>query len=251
MNEPDNLHDLYELYALGLLEEPELSQVEQQLKSGDPAAKQRLRQALENNAMMLATVQLVEPPKKLRRRVMGSVGVVERNWGFLGAWAAATAALLIGGVYFGAQSQRVSSELAQVKSEMQNMLQQSARTNAELAQARQVLSFLNEPETRMVTFGPKDPKPPKGRVLVHATRGVLLMASNLPQAPSGKIYELWIIPKGGANPIPSGLFQSDESGNAIFLRQGAIAPGSKVAVTLEPAAGSPSPTSDILIVAGV
>ena len=33
--------------------------------------------------------------------------------------------------------------------------------------------------------------------------GMLLIASNLPQAPSGKAYELWLIPKAKAQARPA------------------------------------------------
>lgn len=77
------------------------------------------------------------------------------------------------------------------------------------------------------------------------------MASNLPPAPEGKIYELWLIPKGG-NPVPSGLFQSDLQGNALFVRSGEVdANTAAVAVSVEPEAGSTAPTTKPLIVAAV
>ena len=73
--EPNYLRDLYELYALGLLEEPEKSQVEAELQAGSPEARKRMREALENNAILMANVPLVEPPSGLRDRVMAVAGV--------------------------------------------------------------------------------------------------------------------------------------------------------------------------------
>ena len=122
-------------------------------------------------------------------------------------------------------------------------------TNAELAQAKNVLSFLQAAETRVVSFGPEEPKP-RGRVLLNPSRGVLLIASNLPPAPAGRIYEMWIIPKGGA-PIPAGLFQTTAAGNALHLQEGALGLDSTIAVTLEPEAGSAAPTTTPLFAAGV
>ena len=80
--------------------------------------------------------------------------------------------------------------------------------------------------------------------------GVLLLASNLPAAPEGKIYEMWVIPKAG-NPVPAGLFQSDAEGTALHMQKATVdlAATKAVAVTLEPAGGVPQPTSQPLIVA--
>jgi anti-sigma-K factor RskA len=87
---------------------------------------------------------------------------------------------------------------------------------------------------------------------VNAQRGVLLVASNLPPAPSGKIYELWVISKQGM-PRPAGLFQSNLQGDALYLRGGAldVAATAAIAVTLEPASGSNAPTTTPIVVAPV
>src|SRR5207253_4978600 len=88
----------------------------------------------------------------------------------------------------------------------------------ELARLNEALALLNQPETRQVTFGEGAPQPPKGRVFVNPKIGVLLVASNLPAPPPGKIYEMWVIPKVG-NPAPAGLFQSDAEGAAMHLQK--------------------------------
>ena len=59
-------------------------------------------------------------------------------------------------------------------------------------------------------------------------------------------------PKGGGAPIPAGLFRS-ENGQGIHFQPGAVDPASiaAIAVTLEPEAGSTTPTMPILIAAPV
>lgn len=244
MSAPDDLRDLYSLYVLGILDEPERSQIEEALKSGSAEAKEHLRRAMEYNAMLLGATQEVAPPKRLRKRVLGSVGVVERHWGLLGLWGAVTAGLLVGVAYYG-------NQYLQTRGELQVALSSAARTNTELVRARQILAFLNAAETKVVTFGAKDPKPPSGKVLLNSQRGVLLIAHNLPPAPAGKIYEMWIIPKGGANPIPAGLFQTDSDGNGLHLLETQVALDSTIAVTLEPESGSAAPTSTPLFAAAL
>lgn len=246
----DDPRDLYELYALGILEEPERSQVETAIRSGDPEARKRLREAMRNNAAMLASTELVEPPQRLRNRVLSVAGVEHRAWGWRIFWVAATASLLLASVYLGTQWNHNANELAAARTQVQQLLKEMATTNAELAQARNVLRFLEAAETRVVSFGPEEPKP-RGHVLLNPGRGVLLIASNLPPAPAGRIYEMWIIPKTpGAKPKPAGLFQTTQSGNALHLQEGAVAPDSIVAVTLEPEAGSAAPTTTPLFAAG-
>lgn len=245
------MRDLYELYALGLLEEPERSEVEAELASGSAEAHARLRDAIANNAALMATADSVEPPASLRDRVVGAVSRNEptRAYGGLWAWVAACAALLVSSVYLGNSLALRNDELAGVRDQLRRVSAEAADSNAQLVRARDMLAFLNAPETRVVTFGPNEPKP-KGKVLVNPGRGVLLVASNLPQTARGQIYEMWVIPKGGA-PRPAGLFQSDTDGNALHLFEAQIAPESAVAVTVEPASGSNAPTSTPLFVAAL
>jgi hypothetical protein len=128
---------------------------------------------------------------------------------------------------------------------------EAQRKNVELARLNEAFAVMNDPAAKQLVFGEGTPKP-RGRVIVNPKQGVLLLASNLPPAPSGKIYEMWIIPKGG-KPLPSGLFQSESDGTALYLRKGAVdvAATGAIAVTLEPEAGSQAPTSTPLIVAAL
>ena len=104
--------------------------------------------------------------------------------------------------------------------------------------------------TTEASFGGVQPKPPQGKVFVNPSRGVLLIASNLPRTPADKIYEMWIIPKA-AKPVPAGLFQSQDDGNAMHVQPGMVDVSSTaaIAVTVENQAGADQPTTQPLIVA--
>ena len=62
-----NRDSVYELYALGLLEEPERSEIEAELRSGSAEAQRLLRAAMATNAMISTMVPDVEPPARLRQ----------------------------------------------------------------------------------------------------------------------------------------------------------------------------------------
>ena len=68
---------------------------------------------------------------------------------------------------------------------------------------------------------------------------------------AGKTYEMWVIPKAGP-PRPAGLFQSDGM-RALHILSGPVdvAAIGTVAVTIEPAAGSATPTMPIVIAAPI
>ena len=122
----------------------------------------------------------------------------------------------------------------------------------EAVRSRAALAILYGPRTVEASFGGAQPQPPHGKVFVNPSQGVLLIASNLFPTPAGKIYEMWLIPKG-AKPLPAGLFQSSSDGRRLHVRPGAvdIASTAAVAVTVENEAGADQPTTTPLIVAAL
>lgn len=244
----DELRGFYELYALGLLEDPERSEAAAHIGRNCPNCVPEYKKARELNAVLLASLPEAAPSPQLRRRILASVGAGPGRSGLM-AWLpyalAIVPALIVGLVLAGRLRER-DQQLAQRDASIRSAEAAHRDTLTRLQRSETVVSFLQAPDTRQVTFG----KGPQGRVLVHATRGVLLLANNLPPAGPGKAYEMWIIPKGGA-PRPAGVFQSDPSGNALHIAAGPVDLGATgaIAVTVEPEAGSPAPTTTPFIVA--
>lgn len=242
----DELRDHYELYALGLAEEPEASEIREHLGRDCATCVPGTRHARELMALVGAAAPLAQPPARLRQRVLAAVAdQPARRWSWAPVWAAVAAAAVIAALFFNARERRADAELARVQAES------SAQTQ-ELARLNEALAILNQPDARQVVFGAGAPQPPRGRVFLDPQRGVLLLASNLPPAPAGKAYEMWVIPKRG-NPVPAGLFQSAADGTALHILSGPVdltATG-VVAVTLEPAGGVPQPTSTPVIAAAL
>jgi hypothetical protein len=238
-----DFQDDFELYALGLLDEEEKAAIDAHLATGCATCDAALKNALAINAIVMSMAPDVVPPARLRRRVLASVGVQRMSWGWLAALAAAS--MLVVALWLSVQERSRAAELAQAR---HNLLQVSGQRDRLL----QALTFLDDPTTLPVSFGKGQPLPPRGNVFVHSKLGVLLIASNLPPAQSGKTYEMWVIPKGGA-PRPAGLFQSEGGGTAMHILSGPldIATLGAIAVTLEPEAGSAAPTTTPIIVAPV
>jgi hypothetical protein len=232
----DELRESYELYALGIAEEPDRGEIRAHLERDCPTCVPGVRGARELTSLIGATAPAVEPPARLRKRVLAIAGGQTDpllKWSRL--WMAVAAGALIAAVVFSTRAQRTSEELQRVRAE-------SAAQTRELARLSEAFAILNQPDARQVVFGGAAPQPPRGRVFLDRTRGVLLLASNLPPAPAGKTYEMWVIPKGG-KPVPAGLFQSAADGTALHVRPGPVnvAGTAAVAVTLEVAAGATVP----------
>ena len=238
----EELQDMFELYLLALLEGDEKSEVEAHLARGCVTCQKHLKDALAINALMLGGVPSMAPPASLRRRVLAGFGIERSGWGWLGAFAAAL--MLVVALWLSVQERRHANELADARSD-------AIQARAERDQLYRAFTLLNQPETKQVNFGEGATQPPRGNIFVHSKLGVLLIASNLPALPAGRTYEMWVIPNKTSAPRPAGLFQTGPQGSAINLLPGPIDSLYAVAVSVEPEAGSPEPTTTPIIVAPV
>jgi anti-sigma-K factor RskA len=87
------------------------------------------------------------------------------------------------------------------------------------------------------------------RAFWSRSRGLVFTASNLPVAPAGRVYQLWVL---SAQPAPTsaGLLKPDASGRvtATFNTPADLPQPVAMAVTLEPEGGVPAPTGDKYLV---
>lgn len=233
---PEELREQSDLYALGLLEGAELLAFQEELRT-NPEVRAAAREGAALVARLAGIVEPVNPPARLRSRVLAMVEPARSHKPGFG-WALVLAA-----------SSLMLLVVAGMLSYQLNRLSVARRADA--ARFASTAALMAAPDTREVTFGEGTPKPPRGRVFVNP-RGVVLLAANLQSLPAGKIYEMWIIPKG-RDPVPAGIFQAKPDGTALHVDAENIdvAAVGAVAVTVEAAAGSPHPTTKPIIVAPV
>lgn len=219
----------------------------------------------------LAEAYAVTPPPTLRGRVLGqarqTAPTPDRGNGALTRWRivgalAATVALALGGML------AHERELAALREgELASLRSANAMLTAQLEQQGKVLASLREsldtqvhviqvmsgPRTLVAQLEPKGDRGGSGRVLVDRNSGeVALVASDLAALEPGKAYELWAI-RGSAPPEPAGVFVA-QTGQATAVRLPPVRePGSvsAFAVSIEPAAGSTSPTGPIVLAGAV
>ncbi len=230
----EEARESYELFLMGVLEEPERSEVRERI-AADP-------QGASSAAGVVTSLGLLpppaDPPARLRTRILSASGQSARARTWLWALAAASAfALLLSVLSLNSTISRERAQVAAARSEI-------ARLNLRAGRLEEVLAFVNAPDTILGVSGGTAPQPPKAKVFANPSRGVLLLASNLPPTPEGTTYQMWLLPIAG-QPIPAGLFQSEAAGTALHLLKRTIDLSSigAIAVTVEPAAGSPQPTT--------
>jgi RNA polymerase sigma-70 factor (ECF subfamily) len=211
----------YALYALGIADDPERTEITAHLARQCPQCLSGMASALATVAAISGAVQLTEPPERLRRRVM-TVAEREskRSWTAIFLPWAITAAMSIALIALGISGRRQIGDTPKLQ---------------------QALSILDDPATR-------DLASTKGRVFVNPGKGVVFIGSGLPRIDSGQTFELWVIPSAG-NPIPAGLFRSQSDATAVFVQQVPLEKAAAIEVTIEPQGGSAQPTTPPLAVA--
>jgi RNA polymerase sigma-70 factor (ECF subfamily) len=202
----------YCLYALGIVNDPEIAG---HIARKCPECISGMASALATVTAISGAVQLTEPPKHLRQRVMAAVArEPKRSWAAIFLPWAITALMSIALIALGVSGRRQIGDTPKLQ---------------------QALSILNDPATRDVTST-------KGRVFVNPGKGIVFIGAGLPRIDPGQTFELWVIPAAG-KPMPAGLFRSQRDHTAIFVQQGPVESAAAIEVTVEPQGGSAQPTT--------
>jgi anti-sigma-K factor RskA len=140
------------------------------------------------------------------------------------------AACVAAAVGFGGVALWQHQEARDARSEAQRVRQQSDR----------LADILAAPDARTVTGTAEGGA--KATVVVSRTENsAVFLASGLPELPSGKTYQLWF--DDGGTMRPAGLVRHD----GASVMQGAVDDAQGMGVTVEPAGGSPQPTTTPLM----
>lgn len=255
---PESMRDLVAGYALGALPPDEARAFEAALASS-PELQQDLREHRELHAA-LALAEEEPPPPELRARLMARIDQTKRATlgggsgpGFFPAPArraltpialsAGLAALLVVTVGLSLKVRTLNEALRTRDSVL------TAREQL-LAQREETLNAILEPSVQLVTMVAPGERPPVAQVFFDPSkRSVIVHLFNLTPAPAGRAYQLWLLPKQG-NPIASRVFDTEPSGHGLE-RSIAVPADQEIAgfaLTIEPAGGSPQPTTTPFLV---
>jgi anti-sigma-K factor RskA len=241
--QPD-VHAMTGAYALDALEEFERRQFERHLAECPECTREV--DELRATAVRLAVAAAEQPPDRLRGQVMAEIAetgqlapplpvaqVPARRRSRVGDWtirltavAATAAAAVLAVVVVRADQARdaAQAQLAQLQGQYAQVTQLAAAPDAVGASGTGVAG---------------------GHAFVVVSQsqdeGVLLV-SDLPAVPAGRTYQAWLI--GAGNPRSIGLVQPDTR----TVEFGDLGSSSKVGLTIEPAGGSPQPTTKPVVV---
>lgn len=242
------------LCALGALLGDERAQVERHLH--ECADCRREVELLRGDMALLAySAAHSAPPARSRQRLMDSIRkeprrAASRRAAWIWApWLAASLMTIVA-ILLMRQNTQLQERSAQFREQSAYLHDRDARREAQLERVREIIATLTATDAQRVTLvASKAPPQPQGKTIYVRERGSLIFLANNFKAPApGKAYELWLIPAKG-NPIPAGVFKPDAHGSATIvnppLPHGVQAKA--FAITVEPQAGSPAPTSAIIM----
>jgi anti-sigma-K factor RskA len=156
----------------------------------------------------------------------------------LGLTGAAAAVLLVALAGLALTVNQLTDRLGEVEVNAERALQDAERTSSEVAEV------LAAPDATIVS---SDDGAAVARVVASPSRGeAVFVADGLESAPRDRTYELWVIDEERA--VPAGLFDPDEDGRVTRVMTGDMANAQAIGVTVEPAGGSPEPTSEPIMV---
>ena len=245
-------HTLAGPYAMDAISAPDRARFERHLAGCQECAREvaSLREA----TARLATATAVSPPAALKERVMAAAAATRqqppaaerdpaaRSWRIrrglrisrglrvrpaMAAAAAAVAVVAGAAVVFGISSGSMRDQLDRAQ-----------------ASSQQIAAVLTARDATMMTGAVKG----GGTVTIvmsHSRHALVFTAADLRALPASRGYELWLIGPAGDRPVtmlPPG--RHDMTGPVIAS---GLRPGDHLALTAEPAGGTPRPTSAMML----
>ena len=268
----EQLAEFYEAYALGALEGAELAAVEEHLAQQCPTCTPSVAQARTLVANLSYLAPPAEPPADLRRKLLAAIAAEpagnvagaaaaartvrgvdavakgrarapERAWIPAWAWVAAAALVLFAG-YTTFQMRQFSREVAVLERQGAQEQQRSRALDSERERYLQALNIIGAAATRRLQLKPGKTAMPPVSAYWNPGMGLVLAADKMPEMPPGRTLQLWVVPQQGA-PISVGIFRPNAAGQVLMVMPpgNAMLMAKALAISDEPAGGSPQPTS--------
>jgi hypothetical protein len=202
-------------------------------------------------------VPQVDPPFALRARVLNSVlsrsSAVAISSHRPVAWWLATAASLALATGLTVYTTQLRSRIAGLESELRDTRARADAAEVRVADVQKAaavsqnaFAILTAPDVARVDLAGQKPVSPNAsaRAFWSRSRGMVFNASNLPQLPAGRTYQLWVVTAQA--PINAGLLTPDAQGSVseVINTPPDIPQPVAMAVTIEPAGGVQAPTGD-------
>ena len=259
-------------YALGALDDEDRASFEAHLVTCDVCAAE-VRELREVAGLLAAGAPQIAPPPALRDRILSEARSVRpissaapspnsdaasaaappavpaeprggpaRRSSVVLPWIAAIAAS-VAAIVFGQQYRSERTARSDAEQALAGARLTMDSTTAALGRRDSLIASLVAPDVQAVSVTGTGPSPSARYFLDRRASRIVIAASSLPPAASGRTYQLWGI-ETGRPPVSLGTFNTDSSGRALASLP--VPAGLRIAVTAvtdEPAGGSAQPTT--------
>jgi anti-sigma-K factor RskA len=256
VNAHDDFRVLIEGYALGALDADERTAFETHVVNCRECSR-ALDEALTVVSRLAYLAPVAEPSTKVQDRLLQQVkadAVAQSQapgaksavpWWL---WAG-VAALLVFSIYSGWEARRLQKTIQQLNEQTAAERQRHEALEKEFLAAQMQARILTDPRSKKIMLAAKDPKMPQLEAMWNPEFGLCLMGHGVPMPAQKRAFELWLIPKAkDSKPMPvHSMMWPDSSGklmHVIAQLPESMNATKAIAVTEEPASGSPEPTSE-------
>jgi anti-sigma-K factor RskA len=259
----DRFRELLEGYALGALDPEERAALEAHLATNCPDCAKALEEARWLVSQLAYVAPEAAPSEVLKGRLMQTVRAqsgpqlhAPPRARLIPIWLQATlAALLLFSVYSAWNARRMQEEIREANARASELLQERQKTEQQLVMAKREAMIMMDPTSVKIDLWGKDSHPTVLEAKWHSKLGVCVMGEKVPMPAANHVLQVWFIPKApGSKPRPSMMVVPDADGKLVFVVSNPPEPmdaTKAIAITEEPAGGSPWPTSTPLWVGNV
>jgi anti-sigma-K factor RskA len=261
VSEQDQFRELIEAYALGALDEQDRASLQAHLATGCRECGKALEEARWLVTQLVYLAPPAEPSETLRARVLqkaraeaGASQIASRAKTAIPLWMwAGVAALLLITAYSTWNAERMQKSIQTLDAVLSEQTKQNQQLLKELVAAKHEAHILTDPDSKKFIIWPNDKQMPKLEAAWHPAMGICVMGQKVPMPANHRVLQLWLISKSG-KPMPSRTFWPDAKGKVDLMVDDppeVMAETKALAITEEPAGGSPQPTSTPMWVGGV
>ena len=263
MKNCDQFRELMEGYALGALDPEERAALEAHMATNCPDCAKALEEARWLVSQLAYVAPEAAPSDVLKGRLMQAVRTYSEpqlqmppRAKLIPIWLqAALAALFLFSLYSAWNARRMQKEIREANARASELLSERQKTEQQLVTAKREAMIMMDPTSVKIDLWGKDAHPAQLEAKWHSKLGVCVMGEKVPMPAANHVLQVWFIPKApGSKPMPSMMVVPDADGKLVFVVSNPPEPmdaTKAIAITEEPAGGSPWPTSTPLWVGNV